>query len=56
LVVVRVSSSKPSAIVLHNIDPKKVDKLAIKISEKERIPLIVTNVSLEEVRDALNRI
>ena len=28
LVVVRVSSSKPSAVVLHNLDPTKVDKLA----------------------------
>jgi len=56
LVVVRVSSSKPSAIVLHNIDPTKVDKLALKISERERIPLIVSNASIETIKDALNRI
>lgn len=56
LVVVRVSSSKPSAIVLHNIDPAKVDKLAVRISDKERIPLIVTKMSVEEIKDALNRI
>jgi len=55
-VVVRVSPSKPSAIILHNIDPKKIDKLAIKISEKERIPMIVTRMSIDDIKDALNRI
>jgi putative transcriptional regulator len=56
LVVVRVSSSKPSAVVLHNIEPSKVDKLAVKISERERIPMIATNMSLDKIKDALNRI
>lgn len=55
-VVVRVSPSKPSAIVLHNIDPAKVDKLAMKISEKERIPMIITKMSIDEIKEALNRI
>ncbi|MFH1685824.1 MAG: helix-turn-helix domain-containing protein [Candidatus Micrarchaeota archaeon] len=55
-VVVRVSPSKPSAIVLHNIDPRKVDKLAMKISDRERIPMIVTKMSIEDIKDALNRI
>lgn len=55
-VVVRVSPTKPSAIVLHNISPDKVDKLAIKISDRERIPMIVTNKSVEEIKEALNRI
>jgi putative transcriptional regulator len=55
-VVLRVSSSKPSAVVLHNIDQGKVDKLAIKISERERIPMIATNASIEKIKDALNRI
>ena len=55
-VVVRVSPSKPSAIVLHNIEPEKVDKLAMKISDRERIPMIVTKATVEEIKDALNRI
>ncbi|MBD3210504.1 helix-turn-helix domain-containing protein [Candidatus Micrarchaeota archaeon] len=55
-VVVRVSPSKPSAIVLHNIGPDKVDKLAMKISDRERIPMIVTNKSVEKMKEALNRI
>lgn len=56
LVVVRVSSAKPSAIVLHNLDAAKVDKLALKISERERIPLIVTRTPIESMKEALNRI
>lgn len=56
MVVVRVSSSKPSAVVLHNIDPAKVDKLALKISERERIPLIATSMPVEKIKEALNRI
>lgn len=56
LVVVRVSPSKPSAIVLHNIDPSIVDKLALKISERERIPLIISNTDISKIKDALNRI
>lgn len=55
-VVVRVSASKPSAIVLHNVPPNKVDRLARKISERERIPMIVTKTSVEKIRDTLNRI
>jgi len=55
-VVVRVSPSKPSAIVLHNMDPAKIDKLAVKISEKERIPMIITRMPVEEIKGALNKI
>ena len=56
MVVVRVSSSKPSAVVLHNLDPTKVDKLALKISERERIPLIATNMPVEKIKEVLNRL
>jgi putative transcriptional regulator len=56
MVVIRVSSAKPSAVVLHNIDGSKVDRLAVRISEKERIPLIITKMGIEDIKDALNRI
>jgi putative transcriptional regulator len=56
MVVIRVSSSKPSAVILHNIDPSKVDRLAVRISEKERIPLILTKMNVEDMKEALNRI
>ena len=52
----RVSPSKPSAIVLHNIEPDKVDKLAMKISDRERIPMIVTRMAVEDIKESLNRI
>lgn len=56
LVVIRVSSNKPSAIVLHGLDAEKLDKLAIKISEKERIPLILTKAGIDDIKEALNKI
>ncbi|MBN2477676.1 transcriptional regulator [Candidatus Micrarchaeota archaeon] len=52
LVVVRVSPSKPSAVVLHGI--QKVDKLALKISERERIPVIVTQMPINKIKEKLN--
>jgi len=54
LVVIRVSPSKPSAVVLHGIE--KVDKLALKISERERIPIITTNLSINKIKETLNKI
>ena len=56
MVVIRVSSAKPSAVVLHNIEGNKVDRLAVRISEKERIPLIITKMGIEDIKEALNRI
>jgi len=54
LVVIRVSPSKPSAVVLHGIE--KVDKLALKISERERIPIITTNLPINKIKETLNKI
>ena len=54
LVVVRVSPNKPSAIVLHGIE--KVDKLALKISEREQIPIITSTVPLNKIKEKLNSI
>ncbi len=56
MVVVRVSPSKPSAVVMHNLDGEKLDKLAVKISNKERVPIILTKATIQEIKDALNRI
>ncbi|MDO8554855.1 MAG: helix-turn-helix domain-containing protein [Candidatus Micrarchaeota archaeon] len=56
LVVIRISQNKPSAIVLHGLDIEKLDKLAIKISEKERIPLILTKAGIDDIKEALNKI
>ncbi|MDD5022553.1 MAG: helix-turn-helix domain-containing protein [Candidatus ainarchaeum sp.] len=54
LVVVRVSPNKPSAVVLHGVE--KIDKLALKISEREQIPIISTKMSINEIKEKLNSI
>ncbi len=56
LVVIRISQNKPSAVVLHGLDMEKLDKLAIKISEKEGIPLILTKTGIDDIKEALNKI
>jgi len=47
---------KPNLVVLHGPNnPTNVDKIAIKIAESERIPLIVSDESLEKIKDALKK-
>ncbi len=41
---------KPAIVVLHgNLEAKKVDPIAIKIAESEKIPLLVTKKPVEEI-------
>jgi len=54
LVVIRVSPNKPSAVVLHGIE--KIDKLALKISEREQLPIITTKLTIREIKEKLNSI
>ncbi len=54
MVVVRVAPIKPKLVVIQNLDT--VDKLAIKISQLERIPLLTTKLNAEEIRMRLNNI
>ncbi len=54
LVVIRIAPVKPKAVVLIGI--KKVDELALKISERERIPIIVTQKDVKEIKEALSKI
>lgn len=56
MVVLRVSQSKPSAVVLHNIEKAKLDKLALKISEKERIPIIITKMAISDIKKVLTKL
>ncbi len=51
LVAVRVTPIKPAMVILHDID--EVDKLAIKIAEAERIPLLTTKMKLEDIKAKL---
>ncbi len=54
MVVVRVAPIKPKLVVIQNLD--SVDKLAIKISQIEKIPLLTTKLSAEEIKIRLNNI
>ncbi len=54
MVAIRVSDSKPSAVILHGID--EVDKIAIKISLKQKIPLITTKIDIEKIKEKLGKI
>lgn len=54
MIAVRVHPFKPAAVVYHK--PEQMDELAIKLAEKERIPLIVTNLEVEELLERLAKI
>ncbi len=54
MVVVRVAPIKPKLVVIQNLDT--VDKLAIKISQIEHIPLLTTKLNAEEIKLRLNNI
>jgi len=48
LIAIRVTKLKPTMVILHNIS--EVDKVALKISEVEKIPLVTTVLSLDEIK------
>jgi len=54
LVVIRVTPMKPSIVVLHGID--EVDALALKIAEKEQIPVIITKMDMAKMKEQLNKL
>ena len=53
MVVIRVAPIKPKVVVMHNVS--SIDKLAIKLAQIEKIPLITTKLSIEELRERLSR-
>jgi len=47
---------KPSLIILHgDFSKKEVDPIAIKIAEGEKIPLVTTAMSIEEIEKSLSK-
>jgi putative transcriptional regulator len=54
MVVIRVTPMKPSLVILHGID--EVDALALKIAQREQIPVLVTKTDLQRIREALNKL
>ncbi len=55
LVAIRVANLKPGAVVLHGVAGAKVDPIAIQIAEIERIPLMTTDMPIEEMREILRK-
>ena len=51
MIAVRVHPVKPTIVVYHK--PGSVDSLAIKLAERENIPLVVTNIPLDELKKKL---
>ncbi len=51
MIAIRVHPVKPTVIVYHN--PGSVDPLAVKLAERENIPLVVTKMRLEDLRTKL---
>jgi len=45
MVAVRVQGLKPAVVVVHGV--KKLDELAVKLAEKERVPLVVSHAENE---------
>jgi putative transcriptional regulator len=54
MVVIRVAPIKPKMVVMHNLGT--VDKLAIKLAQVEKIPLITTKLDLNEIRERLKKV
>ena len=54
MVVIRVASIKPRLVVIQNVD--NMDKLAIKIAQIERIPLLSTKLTTEEIKARLSNV
>lgn len=54
LVVIRVAPIKPKVVVLHNVT--SVDKLAVKIAQVEKIPLLATKLDIKEIESRLSKI
>lgn len=54
MVAVRVHPMKPAAVVYHQ--PEKVDELAVKLAEADGLPLLVTQLDLDDLKDRLEGI
>jgi len=51
MIAIRIHPVKPSLVVYHQ--PGGVDPLAVQLAERENIPLVITDIPLEELRKKL---
>lgn len=49
MVATKVTSFKPAAVVLHGLRKEEVEPIEIKMAEVDRIPLITTKMSLDQI-------
>lgn len=49
MVALRVTNLKPALIVIHGLPASKIDSIAIKIAEIERVPLVSTIMPINEI-------
>lgn len=52
MVAIRMAPIKPALVVLHDV-PGEPDRLAVKIAERESLPLLVTKMSIEDMKKKL---
>lgn len=52
MVAIRVTKLKPSIVVLHNVS--EMDKVAKRISEVERVPVVTTVLPIDEIKRRLS--
>lgn len=55
MIAIKLAPIKPSIVVVHGLKKKDVDPLAIKIAEKEGIPLVLVDMDIPKIREALNK-
>jgi putative transcriptional regulator len=54
MIAIRVHPVKPTVVVYHK--PGSVDSLALKLADRENIPLITTNIPVDELKKILIRL
>ena len=54
MIAIRVHPVKPTVVVYHR--PGSVDSLAIKLADRENIPLVITSLTLDTLKKRLKRI
>ena len=55
MIAVKLAPIKPSLIAIHGLKKKDVDPLAIKIAEKEGLPLLLIEGDIKKLKETLNK-
>jgi len=55
MIAVKLAPIKPSLVAIHGMKKKDVDPLAIKIAEKEGLPLVIIDQDINKIKDILKK-